>query len=294
MQRINYYRRYRRIYKKIISSHRELIFTSLQKQISSFTDRYKENQSTPIIVEKSSIANAVRELYMNAGLLNAKSVSTYLKKQSKQTARERWLWVINEYFKRYLLSEVVQPITDTTIKQIEKVLIQANNEGWGVDRTVRELKSTPITRMRAELITRTETTRASNAGAMIAAADYGFVVQKEWVSAMDDRTRRIPRDQYDHLTMDGVRVDYDGLFIVPSTKTIDAMDFPGDPRASAGNVCNCRCTVIFVPVRDRNGKLIPIEKRPSINPIYQLVAEAAASLIIGNFIEQLILDNEAI
>jgi hypothetical protein len=291
MQRINYYKRYRRIYKKIISLHRELIKAALQKQISSFTDRYEKDVTTPIIVEKKSITEAVRNLYLDAAYINGKSVKKVL---LKAMSKDEWYWVINEYFKRYLLSEVVEPITATTVKQIEKVLIQANNEGWGVDKTVRALKESPITKMRAELIVRTETTRASNAGAMIAAAESGFVMQKEWVSSQDNRTRRIPRDQYDHLTMDGVTTDFDGLFIVPSTKTIDAMQFPGDPRASAGNVCNCRCTLIFKPVRDRNGRLIPIERVPSLNPIYGLIAEAAASLLIGNFINLNLEENEAI
>jgi hypothetical protein len=62
--------------------------------------------------------------------------------------------------------------------------------------------------------------------------------------------------------MDEVSVPYDGFFIIPSTKTIDAMQFPGDPNASAGNLCNCRCTVVFEPVRDRQGALIPLSARP--------------------------------
>ena len=31
----------------------------------------------------------------------------------------------------------------------------------------------------------------------------------------------------------------------------------GDPKGSAGNVINCRCSVAVVPKRDDNGNLVP-------------------------------------
>lgn len=180
--------------------------------------------------------------------------------KANDTPGQRIRWMINEYYRLYLLDQAVLPITATTKRQIENVLQIANQNGWGVKKTVSALKNTDITKQRAELIVRTETMKAANAGAMVGAAELGFAVQKEWVSTLDNRTRRIPRDQYDHLHMNGVRVGFTERFIVPSTKTIDAMLYPGDPAGAAGNVCNCRCTVAFIPIRDSQGKPIPVEK----------------------------------
>ena len=63
--------------------------------------------------------------------------------------------------------------------------------------------------------------------------------KKEWISTLDDRTRE------SHLQMDGVIADIDSTFEVENLTDggIDNMLYPLDPNGSAGNVCNCRCTV---------------------------------------------------
>jgi hypothetical protein len=93
---------------------------------------------------------------------------------------------------------------------------------------------------------------------MLGAADMGVAVEKQWVSATDIRTRRIPRNQYDHLHMNGKRVPFDAGFVVPSTRTIDLMMYPGDPSAPASEVVNCRCVMATEATLDSDG--LPILK----------------------------------
>jgi uncharacterized protein with gpF-like domain len=202
-------------------------------------------------------------------------------------------WMVNEYFRKELLSKAVVPITNTTRKQIEMVMAQAAVEGWGVDKTVRALKNSDITKNRAELIVRTESTKAANAGKMLGAADMGVAVEKQWVSATDIRTRRIPRDQYDHLHMNGKRVPFDAGFIVPSTRSIDLMLYPGDPSGAAGNVCNCRCTVVFIPIRDAVGQVVPLRQTMQgggVGNIFMQIANAASSFVITRDLIQNLID----
>lgn len=89
-------------------------------------------------------------------------------------------------------------------------------------------------------IARTETTRIENA-ARAAIGDegerLGFKMGKRWIATMDDRTRDA------HFDMDGVEVLKDEPFNVDGEELM----YPGDISlgASAANVCNCRCTVIY-------------------------------------------------
>ena len=91
--------------------------------------------------------------------------------------------------------------------------------------------------------------------------------------------------------MDGKKVNFSDGFIVPSTKSIDMMMYPGDPNGSAGNVCNCRCTVAFVPMRDANGRAIPANQITQTGParlFIDLAIQSAAQLITGGLIANLI------
>lgn len=98
-------------------------------------------------------------------------------------------------------------------------------------------------------IARTETTSAANYAAIETARMSNLVLEKRWISVIDDRTRLTP---FDHLDMNGQKVDLEKPFFIGG----EEITFPGDPKASAGNTINCRCTVSFVPKRDSNGELI--------------------------------------
>jgi len=111
--------------------------------------------------------------------------------------------------------------------------------------------------MRARRIVRTEVMRASNYASMLAADQHDFIVDKIWISRVDARTRRIPKDQYDHVSMNGQKVGWDEDFTSTGKKgDLVLSGFPGDPTTPAGFSINCRCTVGFEGRRDSNGKLI--------------------------------------
>lgn len=286
--------RFLRLIHAVQNEYREPVYKSIRDQITYFANGYAKGETNWNLPTKPLI-QALRGLYEAAGIPNAIYVRKQVKRQimkSNDTQGERIRWMINEYYRLHLLNQAVVPITKTTVKQIAKVLEQANTEGWGVDKTVRALKQTDITKQRAELIVRTETMKAANSGAMIGAAELGFAVQKEWLSATDNRTRRIPRDQYDHLHMRGIRVGFTERFIIPSTKTIDAMLYPGDPEGSAGNLCNCRCTCTFIPIRDNQGRPIPMSQYNPVgstgNIFLQLAQTAATTIINTSLINALI------
>ena len=84
---------------------------------------------------------------------------------------------------------------------------------------------------------RTAVTNAQNAGRMdsyVAATKMGIEMEREWVSALDARTRP------EHAEADGQVVGVDKPFIVGGEKLM----FPGDRSGSGWNIYNCRCTQI--------------------------------------------------
>lgn len=284
----NQQRRFLKLITAVQNAYREQVYKALRAQINYFADNYAKGITVTDLPTKPLI-KALRGIYESAGVQNALYVRQQIKRNIAKAAPtdpiQKLTWMVNEYYRQNLLEQAVVPITNTTKRQIQQVLEQANAEGWGVAKTVAALKKTDITRTRAELIVRTETMKAANAGAMLGAAEMGIAVNKKWISAQDNRTRRIPRDQYDHLHMNTREVGYNQPFIVPSTKSIDAMQYPGDPTASAGNVCNCRCTVAFVPLRDGAGNLVPMAATvPPAGNQFLRIATTAASFTISNLL----------
>lgn len=103
--------------------------------------------------------------------------------------------------------------------------------------------SDSLLKLRGDMIGRTETIRALgksrddairqqiNAG-KIDAAD----VTKEWVAAIDGRTRET------HVALHGKSASMDGKFHSPSGAFLA---FPGDPSAPAAEVVNCRCVLTY-------------------------------------------------
>ena len=258
---------YRQLYDKFRKKYRLLFKSELDRQVMNIL-KGKEPSS-------EGIKQLIKELHISAGLYMARSAYRQVKKQgnrkSEMTPEEKWRTVIINFLQNNGLDKLAQDITNTTKEDIRRILIQSQQEGWSISKTSLEIEKKGLTAYRGELIARTETTRAANQGAMIGALSTGLRTVKEWISISDDRTRRIPRDNYDHLHMDGKQSEMDQAFVVPSLRSLDLMQFPGDPNGAAGNVCNCRCTVGFEVVRDSRLQPIRIQDGPALTgPIGQL------------------------
>lgn len=219
----------------------------------------------------------IRKLHGSLGVLMAHRTNREVRRQVNQkamTPQEIWRKVILLYLDQFGLDKLTGDIADTTQKDILAILQRAEVEGLTIQQTLQYIEGLGYTSYRAELIARTETAKAANTGSMVGAISTGLQTRKEWISIQGARTRRIPRDQFDHYHMDGVQVDTDAYFSVPSRNGFsEQMLHPGDPNASAGNVCNCRCTVGFEAVRDANGSPIRQQSAPIGNAgiIYQLL-----------------------
>lgn len=126
-------------------------------------------------------------------------------------------------------------------------------QGESIPKMARRLKNASEGDLKRSILTaRTETTRVQNSAKMDVGThgeELGFVMMKRWVATTDHRVRD------DHLAMNGVEVPQDEPFVLPDGSK---MMFPGDISlgADAGQVINCRCTVVEFIKRDENGNLV--------------------------------------
>ena len=177
----------------------------------------------------------------------------------------------------------IRHIQDTTKRNIARTIRKGMEEGESHRTIAKRVRKTGriSTVRRAVTIARTETHTASVKSVDSAIGSTRILMEREWVSARDDRTRsRIRKDRFEHYLKfpagpDGEKVAQEGKF----TKTGEALSYPGDPSASPGNSVNCRCVLLYKPVR-RTERLKPYEPEPGYVPAKTV--EGAEAWALGN------------
>ena len=258
---------YRKLYANAIKTYSPKFKKELQKQV----DTYCRTQNYNAISDKA-IKKTIQQLHLAMGVKMAQTSSKVVKRsvkgiyealEVKSAETDLFAYTILKYLETQGLDQLASDITNTTKEQIRRYLIQSAEQNLTLPESIVLLRGAGITDYRAELIARTETGRAANIGSMVGATSTGLVTVKEWIAAKDNRTRRIPRDQFDHLNMDGTKIPMDATFKLQNKKGgFDLMLHPCDSSGSAGDVCNCRCTLGYEAQRDRNGKLLKLENNP--------------------------------
>lgn len=211
--------------------------------------------------------------------------------KSKQT--DLFTYVMLTYLEMKGLDQISAEITQTTRNQIQQYLLKSVEEGLTLPETIKLLRTAGITDYRAEMIARTETGRAANIGSMVGTAATGLVTIKEWIAARDNRTRRVPRDQFDHYHMDGIKIPFDEKFNVKSKNGgFEQMLHPCDSSGSAGDVINCRCTLGYEAVRGEDGKPKTLAQNPPMGDmglIWNLLTNVAL-MEVSNLIREALAD----
>ena len=120
------------------------------------------------------------------------------------------------------------------VKKMNAEVLQGILQGDPMDRIAQRLsKVADMNATAAIRNARTMVTSAENKGrqdSYARAEADGIILQKEWISTNDSRTR------HSHAALDGAIVDQDKKFD-------NGLMFPGDPNGRPEEVWNCRCTV---------------------------------------------------
>jgi uncharacterized protein with gpF-like domain len=244
-----------------------VLFKNLQAQIAPTIAIVKDHGIQSAIsnldmnIPMDKLGATIKNIYIDAGSVFGGKSYQVVKKQGEQKSlmpigyNEQLINDIIQYYNLYILSKAVVPISETTKEYVLQRLIEAQQNGDSIQDVVDSLENTDITRARARLIARTETNKSANWAAVWGAKKTGYQTNKIWISARDNRTRRIPRNEFDHLQMNGQTVDMNEPFKVPNRSGgYQDMMQPGDPNGSAADVCRCRCTVGFKVLRDHAGR----------------------------------------
>ena len=123
------------------------------------------------------------------------------------------------------------------MKKINAETLQGILQGESMDKiakrimNVQEMNKTQAIRSARTIVTGAENKGRQDSYAR-AEAD-GIILQKEWISTNDSRTR------HSHAALDGAKVDQDKKFD-------NGLMYPGDPNGKPEEVWNCRCSVAAV------------------------------------------------
>ena len=124
-------------------------------------------------------------------------------------------------------------------KNVQSCMLQGILQGESIGKMATRLANSVGEQNRKAAIrnVRTMATGVQNAGRIDSydrAKKMGIKVKKQWLAALDSRTRHW------HRELDGVSVDNDK----PFENEFGKIMYPGDPSADGANIYNCRCTLI--------------------------------------------------
>jgi len=285
---------YKKLYANALKQYSPKFKKELQNQVNTYCRTLDYNA-----ISDKAIKKTIQKLHLAMGVKMAQISSKVVKRsvkgiyealEVKSAETDLFAYTILQYLQTQGLDQLATDITNTTKDQIRRYLVQSAEQNLTLPETIVLLRGAGITDYRAELIARTETGRAANIGSMVGATSTGLVTVKEWIAAKDNRTRRIPRDQFDHLNMDGTKIPMDATFKLQNKKGgFDLMLHPCDSSGSAGDVCNCRCTLGYEAQRDKNGKLLKLQDNPpkgNVGMIWGILTNAVG-MQIGNLIADL-------
>lgn len=180
--------------------------------------------------------------------LSQSEAKMYLAAIQEKVFGPTWESALQEYLQlhgvRYL-----SEINETTRKKIISILNEGIQKNMTLNEIAQRLMSPMMHRQRAMRIARTETTRAMNAGILVAAATLPYKVKKQWITSEDERVRGNP---FSHVALHGTTLPLEVAF-----NNGEHIRFPGDPNASPENVINCRCVLNIVPTLDKYRRPIP-------------------------------------
>jgi len=289
---------YRKLYANALKQYSPKFKKELQNQVNTYCRTQDYNKISDKALKKTiyklHLAMGTKMALISESAVKKSVKGVYVPMEYKSAKTDAFQYAIIQVLQNDGLDQLAADITETTKEQIRRFLIEAAQKNYTLAETIALLRTSGITNYRAELIARTETGRAANIGSMVGATSTGLVTIKEWIAARDNRTRREPRDHTDHLIMDGTKLPMEKQFHVPNNQVglgYELMDHPCDSKASAANVCNCRCTLGYEAVRGANGKLLTLADNPPMGRIgviwnaLQNVMGQAISKLIASLIE---------
>lgn len=284
---IRAFRRQHAIYEKRAA---RAFYLAIRAQIRSFV--LKGEGADPDTISPDPIIKAFSRVWRTIGVEYAgkahramlreeggKSAAPGMERKDADPYAAEYTGLIDEYLKVYGAKKIVK-ITETTRKWVREELSSGHAQGLLYDQIAAAMVNDDINISRAMLIARTESTGAMNFARFMAASKSEFLKEKNWIDSGDSRVRPDgnPDEHFDHHHQDIGVVPLGKPFFVSGEELM----FPGDTShgASAGNICNCRCSFWLKALRDSSGRMIrkPVGEKPAMIANLELHGQVSGSL----------------
>lgn len=153
--------------------------------------------------------------------------------EQKETAFE---FMVRKWIEKNVAEKVVK-IQNATKWRIKHILEKGKDEGLSYKEIAQKIRLLDEIESgsRALKIARTEDHGILDFVVDETMKDSGVIETKDWFAALDERTRPA------HVEADGQKVEIDEEFFVDG----EYLEYPGDPKGSAGNIIYCRCVVLY-------------------------------------------------
>jgi len=247
-----------------------IFLRALQKQIQPVIDFIRRTGDTnpplDLLIQQGDFKIPMNEAYEIIGQLSAKRQYYAIRAADGEVKAllsfltEVWRKIFYDYSTDYAY-RIDNELAETTKQEIRNALTYSYDNQLNADQTaayIQKKVGREISRQRAVLIARTETTTASNLGKITGARSWlseaGQKGYKQWIGRGDDRERST------HIALNDTFLPIDDHFSVGGSPALA----PGDVELPAKERCNCRCTCIYLSERLYN-RLMRDQNKNSFN-----------------------------
>ncbi|MGA1739110.1 MAG: phage minor head protein [Candidatus Nanopelagicaceae bacterium] len=252
--RIEYWKAFDRRRQSFETKFTRVIYRAVKEMLAGLEDATNANELQKPLKTKP-LEDAYVDLYTEVGDRFARNTYAGLKRMEYTETKQEPSWIQQMIlFVQIQANPRIVRVTDTVQKAINKIVMDGLENGLSIEEIKELILGVPglpplngTLPYRARRIARTEIISASNFGSLQGAISTNLEFKKQWLSTPDARTRDLPDDSFDHRAANGQTVGkYEMFRIERKEGEPEELEFPGDPRGSAGNVIQCRCTQIYV------------------------------------------------
>jgi hypothetical protein len=214
----------------------------------------KRNVTSAVTSGKKRMQGILDTYYRKAGRMFGDDVLDAMERQNlieKSTDGYEAKGIRDDYWSAFIdwarseAATQVKGINATTTRQISTIIAQGVHDQKGIKEIARDIrkKSRIKNPTRALTIARTEMLKGMNKSIDSSIEATGVKMRREWSALFDTRVRNA------HKVSDGQKRSQKVAFRVGGEKLM----YPGDTSlgASAKNIVNCRCTLMYHAVRKR-------------------------------------------
>lgn len=223
-----------------------------RKQLRDYQRALDRNLLDAVETPDPYFSKGIKEIYEKMIRETVGEFENKFEELEKDIVKSKWEQMIDDYLSTIGAERITEIISYTkkyVVNRLKPILREGVANGDSIAAIGRKIISDideykkGFSTYRAERIARTEIVGSSNWASFgsVQAAGLSDKVRKKWSAREDGREREAHREMN---SKEAIPLN-DKFEVRRLDGGFDLMEFPGDPRGSAGNVINCRCAIIY-------------------------------------------------